>query len=62
MLLTSLFYAAVVSLQDWLELVKKTFDQDSPPYIALVANKTDLQHMRTVKQEKHNKFADEGNM
>jgi Ras-related protein Rab-28 len=55
-------YQSFQNLEDWLEVVKKTFDSDSPPYVALVANKTDLQHLRTVKQEKHNHFADEGNM
>ena len=32
------------------------------PYIALVGNKLDLIHMRAVKPEKHNFFADESNM
>lgn len=55
-------YQSFQNLEDWLELVKKTFDSDSPPYVALIGNKTDLQHMRTVKHDKHNMFADEGNM
>lgn len=55
-------YQSFQNLEDWLELVKKTFDRDSPPYIALLANKTDLKHLCTVKQEKHNSFADDNNM
>jgi len=55
-------YQSFQNLEDWLELVRKTFEKDSPPYIALVGNKTDLQHLRTVKPEKHNTFSDEGNM
>jgi len=55
-------YQSFQNLEDWLDLVKKAFDNDSPPYIAIVGNKTDLQHLRTVKLEKHNAFADAGNM
>ena len=32
------------------------------PRITLVGNKTDLAHLRTVKVEKHNQFADENEM
>ena len=32
------------------------------PYVALVANKADLTHMRTVKPDKHNEFADKYEM
>jgi Ras-related protein Rab-28 len=32
------------------------------PYVALVGNKSDLSHMRVVKAEKHNQFADENDM
>ena len=32
------------------------------PYVALVGNKMDLSHMRAVKLDKHNQFADENDM
>ena len=32
------------------------------PYVALIGNKTDLNHMRTVKPEKHSAFAEENDM
>mmetsp|Transcript_24371 Transcript_24371/g.76898 ORF Transcript_24371/g.76898 Transcript_24371/m.76898 type:complete len:103 (+) Transcript_24371:144-452(+) len=32
------------------------------PYLALIANKADLTHLRTVKPEKHNEFADANEM
>ena len=32
------------------------------PRVTLVGNKTDLNHIRTVKVEKHNLFADENDM
>merc|ERR1711865_1135336 len=50
------------NLEDWYRLVEKTFDKGQKPYVALVGNKSDLQHMRAVKAEKHNQFADENDM
>lgn len=54
------------NLEDWLHMVKKVFsaaDQDNkPPHIALVGNKIDLEHMRAVKIEKHQKFASENGL
>ena len=32
------------------------------PRVTLIGNKTDLNHLRTVKVEKHNQFADENEM
>ena len=32
------------------------------PYCALLANKCDLSHMRTVRNEVHNRFADENEL
>jgi len=55
-------YQSFQNLEDWYALVKRTFDKDSMPYVALVANKADLTHMRTVKPEKHNEFADAHDM
>merc|ERR1712087_980265 len=48
--------------RDWFRLVRRTFAQGSMPYITLVGNKTDLNHMRAVKVEKHNQFAEENEM
>lgn len=55
-------YQSFQNLEDWYALVKRTYDKDSLPYVALVANKADLTHLRTVKPEKHNQFADENDM
>ncbi|XP_070540033.1 ras-related protein Rab-28-like [Ptychodera flava] len=56
-------YSSFENLEDWLAIVKKVFtDQEKMPHLALVANKMDLEHMRTVKQEKHMKFAQENGM
>lgn len=43
------------NLEDWLAIVKKVFVKDGRklPHLALVGNKIDLEHMRTVKKEKH---------
>jgi len=51
------------NLVDWLDVVKKIF-KDSPtkPYLGLLANKTDLSHMRAVNPEKHSKFAADNDM
>lgn len=46
-------------LEDWLALVKKTFESEQLPYVALCGNKIDLQHMRAVKADKHAQFADD---
>ena len=57
-------YQSFQDLEDWYQLVLKTFEgQNMPmPRITLVGNKTDLNHLRTVKVESHNKFADENEM
>merc|ERR1719199_919787 len=52
-------YQSFQDLEDWLRLVKRTFDKEPMPYVALMANKSDLVHIRAVKLEKHNQFADE---
>ena len=46
-------------MEDWFRLVKRTFKDKTLPYVALVANKSDLEHIRTVTIDKHNDFADE---
>eukprot|EP00667_Euglena_gracilis_P018352 EG_transcript_19476 len=51
------------NLEDWLELVKNTFkDRDRLPYMAMIGNKMDLNHIRVVKSEKHSLFAVENGM
>lgn len=51
------------NLEDWLAIIKKVFaSSDKMPHLALVGNKIDLEHMRTVKVDKHNKFALDNNM
>lgn len=55
-------YQSFQDLEDWYRLVQKTFQGMPMPRVTLVGNKTDLYHMRTVKVEKHNQFADENEM
>lgn len=55
-------YQSFQNLEDWYNLVKQTFGPDNMPYVALVANKADLTHLRTVKPERHNEFADANEM
>jgi len=49
-------------LEDWLEVVKKTFQGEEMPYLGLIGNKSDLAHIRAIKSDAHNKFADENCM
>ena len=50
------------NVSHWLAFVKDTFkDKKAMPYMALVANKMDLMHLRAVKAEKHSIFAVESN-
>lgn len=50
------------NLEDWYRLVQRTFQGQPMPRVTLIGNKTDLNHLRTVKVEKHNQFADENEM
>ncbi|XP_078534590.1 ras-related protein Rab-28 [Lissotriton helveticus] len=51
------------NLEDWFSMVKKVNEESDPqPSVALVANKIDLEHMRTVKFEKHQRFCQEHNL
>ncbi|GBG25613.1 Ras-related protein Rab-28 [Hondaea fermentalgiana] len=52
-------YQSFRNLEDWMRLVRKVFSEGPMPHVALVANKCDLEHVRTVTKEKHNDFADE---
>jgi len=55
-------YQSFQHLEDWLNLVHRTFDKEAAPYLSLMANKHDLSHMRAVKVDKHNQFADENTL
>ena len=55
-------YQSFENLQDWYALVKKTFNGRLMPYVALMANKADLSHIRAVTPEMHNEFADANEM
>ena len=50
------------NLEDWYRLVQNTFRGQHMPRVTLIGNKTDLNHLRTVKVDKHNQFADENEM
>lgn len=45
-------------LEDWMSLVQKVYTQADMPYLAILANKADLTHMRTVHPAQHTEFAD----
>ncbi|XP_076439639.1 ras-related protein Rab-28-like [Babylonia areolata] len=55
-------YSSFENLEDWYHAVKKVCAGTRMPHIALLGNKSDLEHMRTVKQDKHQKFAQEHGM
>ena len=55
-------YQSFQDLEDWYRLVQNTFKGQQMPRVTLIGNKTDLNHLRTVKVEKHNQFADENEM
>ncbi len=56
-------YNSFENLCDWLSACKKVIaatpgpENKSAPQFALLANKIDMEHTRTVKSEKHHKFA-----
>ena len=47
------------NLQEWLSACKGVLQSSKTktPHFALVANKIDLEHVRTVKSDRHHKFA-----
>lgn len=55
-------YQSFQHLEDWSFLVKRTFENGSMPYMALMGNKHDLAHIRQVRVEKHNQFAEENEL
>jgi Ras-related protein Rab-28 len=50
------------NLEDWFGFVTTAFKSEKRPYMAVVGNKIDLQHLRQVKAEKHSLFAIEHQM
>ncbi|KAM4854543.1 ras-related protein Rab-28 isoform 2-T2 [Thomomys bottae] len=53
-------YQSFENLEDWYTVVKKVSEEsETHPLVALVGNKIDLEHMRTVKPEKHLRFCQE---
>lgn len=55
-------YESFQNLEDWYRLVRRTFDDERMPYVALVGNKTDLNHLRAVKEVKHKQFTEENDL
>lgn len=49
-------------LEDWMNLVTKTFEGKDMPLMVLMGNKIDLNHMQAVKNEQHDRFAEENNL
>ncbi|KAL0224733.1 hypothetical protein RCL1_002645 [Eukaryota sp. TZLM3-RCL] len=50
------------NLRDWLQIVRKTFEDEPLPQLILLGTKTDLAHLRMVKPEKHAQFSQENQM
>ena len=44
-------------MEDWLNLVKKSFEGKELPLIVMMGNKIDLVHMQAVKTDQHEAFS-----
>lgn len=55
-------YDSFCNLEDWYRIVMQTFEGQTLPCCALVANKTDLAHVSQVNITSHNKFKDENGL
>ncbi|CAB1421122.1 unnamed protein product [Pleuronectes platessa] len=56
-------YQSFENLEDWFSMVKKANEEsDVQPVVSLVGNKIDLEHMRTVKADKHQRFCQENSL
>lgn len=51
-----------MDLEDWYRLVKKSFKDEKLPMCVLLGNKTDLNHMKVVKDTVAHRFASENSM
>lgn len=49
-------------LEDWFDLVKKTFKDKDLPMMMLIGNKVDLNHMQAVKANEHMAFGKDNGM
>ena len=52
-----IFVQSFQDLEDWMDVVKRVYASNMP-YLALLANKADLTHMRLVTPSQHVDFAD----
>ncbi|XP_053560111.1 ras-related protein Rab-28 isoform X2 [Bombina bombina] len=56
-------YQSFENIEDWFSMVKKVNEEsETQPFVALVGNKIDLEHMRTVKADKHQRFCHENGL
>ncbi|KAF0039955.1 hypothetical protein F2P81_008190 [Scophthalmus maximus] len=56
-------YQSFENLEDWFSMMKKANEEsDIQPVVSLVGNKIDLEHMRTVKADKHQRFCQENSL
>ncbi|XP_062332221.1 ras-related protein Rab-28 isoform X2 [Osmerus eperlanus] len=56
-------YQSFENLEDWYSMVKKANEEaDAQPVVSLIGNKIDLEHMRTVKADKHQRFCQENGL
>ncbi|XP_077434125.1 ras-related protein Rab-28 isoform X1 [Vanacampus margaritifer] len=56
-------YQSFENLEDWFGMVKKANEEsDVQPVVSLVGNKIDLEHTRTVKSDKHQRFCQENGL
>ncbi|PAA64738.1 hypothetical protein BOX15_Mlig013761g3 [Macrostomum lignano] len=55
-------FSSFENLEDWLTSAKKMIDPSKNPHFALVGNKMDLEHLRTVKADRHEKLCQEKNL
>lgn len=53
-------YNSFKNLQEWYQLVKSIF-VENPPTIALMGNKSDLNHLRNVRKDLHTRWSRENN-
>ncbi|KAK0148251.1 Ras-related protein Rab-28 [Merluccius polli] len=56
-------YQSFENLEDWFGMVKKANEESQvQPLVCLVGNKIDMEHMRTVKSDKHQRFCQENGL
>lgn len=59
-------YPSFQNLEDWMRVVIQANEEqntkDNLPYFALLGNKSDLSHLRTVRMPHHIQFAEENSM